>query len=312
MTVPTMLDDTRDLGSLEPPILVFGSPYSNLHATEALRAIADRLRIPADRTLCTGDIVAYGGDPEETTAMIRDWGVHVVRGNCEDSLAAAAETCGCGFPEDSACDRLSRVWFGIALDALSPSSRAWMGSLPGRIRFALGSVRVAAIHASVDNPSRFYFASSPVEPKRADLARLDSEMVIAGHSGLPFAEAIDGRLWLNAGVIGQPANDGTPDGWYCLIDVADERLHVRFCRLPYDHRGAAAAMRARGLPEAYADALTTGRWPSSEILPPTEAAARGRPLAIDRKPLMFSLKNYGDGRTALIPEAESVLASPLR
>jgi predicted phosphodiesterase len=292
MTAPR-LDDTLDLGAIEPPILVFGGPYSNLHATLALRAAADRLRIPAERTLCTGDVVAYGGDPEETTALIRDWSVHVARGNCEDSLAAAADTCGCGFPEDSACDRLSRMWYGLALNALSRSSRAWMASLPGRITFDLGGVRVTVLHASVDDPSRFIFASTEIEPKRSDLIRLDANVVIAGHSGLPFAQPIDGRLWLNAGVIGQPANDGTPDAWYSLIDVVDGRLHVRFRRLSYDHRGAAATMRGRGLPDAYADALTTGLWPSCEILPPAEAAARGRPLALDREPLTFRLKTDG-------------------
>ena len=55
------------------PILVFGGPYSNLRATRALIAEAHRLGIPGDRAICTGDVVAYCAEPEETVAAIRDF-----------------------------------------------------------------------------------------------------------------------------------------------------------------------------------------------------------------------------------------------
>ena len=38
-------------------------------------------------------------------------------------------------------------------------------------------------------------------------------------------------------------------------------------------------MRAAGLPEGYAAALSTGLWPSIDVLPPAELARRGTPLA---------------------------------
>src|SRR5262249_6191085 len=46
--------------------------------------------------------------PEETVSVLRDWGCHVIAGNCEEQLAAGGADCGCGFPEGSACDRLSK------------------------------------------------------------------------------------------------------------------------------------------------------------------------------------------------------------
>jgi len=45
-----------DLG--DGPALIFGGPYSNLQATEALLAEAAALGVPADRTVCTGDVAA--------------------------------------------------------------------------------------------------------------------------------------------------------------------------------------------------------------------------------------------------------------
>src|SRR5262249_49677416 len=70
--------DERDLGVLDGPVLVFGGPYSNLEAAQAIRAEAARLGIPRERTICTGDIVAYCADPGATVALIRDWGIPVV------------------------------------------------------------------------------------------------------------------------------------------------------------------------------------------------------------------------------------------
>ena len=64
------------------PILVFGGPYSNLEATQALLAEAARLAIPPERMICTGDVVAYGADAAATVRLIRKTVPHVVMGNC--------------------------------------------------------------------------------------------------------------------------------------------------------------------------------------------------------------------------------------
>lgn len=92
-----------DLGT--DPVLVFGGPYSNLRALLALRARAAALGVSPTSVICTGDVVAYCAEPEETIAAIRDSGCHVVAGNCEQQLALGASHCGCGFAQGSTCAR---------------------------------------------------------------------------------------------------------------------------------------------------------------------------------------------------------------
>ena len=46
-----MTGPTLDLGALDGPVLVFGGPYGNLEATEALLAKAESLGIPPPRIL---------------------------------------------------------------------------------------------------------------------------------------------------------------------------------------------------------------------------------------------------------------------
>jgi hypothetical protein len=127
------MDDLPQLTKITSPLLVFGGPYSNLEATEAILAEAHRRAIPSGNILCTGDLAAYCADPQAVTDLVRGAQIHVVMGNCEESLAAQAVDCGCGFADDSACAALSNEWYPFADRNVDAESRVWMGSLPRRI-----------------------------------------------------------------------------------------------------------------------------------------------------------------------------------
>lgn len=265
---------------LDAPMLVFGGPYSNLQATEAVLAEAARRGIAPDHILCTGDVVAYGADAAACSDRMMASGALVLMGNCEENLAAEAEDCGCGFEENTTCDLLSRAWYAHANRQVSPRHRAWMGGLPRQLHLELPDRRrLAVVHGGASEISRFLFASTPEPVLLEEVAETGCQGVIAGHCGIPFARRLGGAgLWLNAGAVGMPANDGTPRVWFMLLTPAARSLTVEILPLDYDHATAAAAMRAAGLPEGYAAGLETGLWPSSDVLPSVELAARGRAL----------------------------------
>ena len=268
-----------DLGTLDGPVLIFGGPYGNLEATEALFAAARRLGIDGTRAICTGDVVAYGADPQAVVDRVREWGCAVVMGNCEESLAADAADCGCGFAEDSTCAALSAQWFNATRRDLDADAKRWMSGLPRRIDFTLAGRRLAAIHGGVARINQFVFASAPAAEKAAQIAAAGADGILAGHCGVPFSQILDGRLWHNSGALGMPANDGTPRVWFSLLTPGRDGIAVEHHALRYDHASAAAKMRARGYPVEYAEALHSGLWPSCDILPPAECRARGITLA---------------------------------
>jgi predicted phosphodiesterase len=275
----------RDLGRLDGSLLVFGGPYGNLPATKALRSVADQRAIPPENIICTGDLVAYCAEPEETVQLIREWGIHAVMGNCEQSLAERAIDCGCGFEEGTTCSTLSGEWFRYADRQISDDNRAWMGALPQRLYFEVSGRRFAVVHGGVEQSNRFLFASTPEEEKLAELGLLDDvDGLIAGHCGVPFGQMVSGKAWLNAGVIGMPANDGTSDGWYMLLEPIGSYLQATWHRLTYPAEQARAAMLDAGL-IGYADAITDGFWPSEDVLPQAEKNARGKALILP--PLLF-------------------------
>ncbi len=269
----------QNLGQTDGPLLVFGGPYSNVHALRSLRNLAIGRGIAPGNCICTGDVVAYGGDPAATLAEIGDWGCHVAMGNCEQSLGVGGNDCGCGFEDGSVCGALSKQWFEFASRNIDAGAREWMRGLPRRIELAAGNARLAVIHGGVASISRFIFASTSDHIMAEELAAAAVDGVLAGHCGLPFTRTVDGRLWHNAGAIGMPANDGQAGTWYSIVTPGqDGGLAIRRHYLEYDHAAAAARMRAAGLYEGYARALECGLWPSLDVLPATERERTGQPI----------------------------------
>ena len=263
----------------DQPVLVFGGCYSNLQATRALFAEARRLGVPPDRMICTGDVIAYGADPQATLALIREAGIATVMGNCEESLAQDSGDCGCGFAPGSSCDRLSAAWFTYASNHVDDADRLWMAGLPQRIDLMLAGHRIAVVHGAPSRINRFVFASTPDPDIAAELTLTGAEGLIGGHCGLPFTRRIGSFLWHNTGAIGMPANDGTPRGWFSLFTPRGDDIEISHLPLDYDHRAAAWATRAAGLPVDYAETMESGVWPSFDVLPPAEQAQTGRELA---------------------------------
>jgi predicted phosphodiesterase len=255
--------------------MVFGGPYSNLEATRAVLIEAARLAIPADRIICTGDVVAYGADARATVELVRNAVGHIIRGNCEQSIAVGSADCGCGFPAGSTCERLSTVWFAHATRELNADARAWMAGLPRRIDIKIGDYRLAVIHGGLEIVNRFIFASTSPAIKFTEIAGAGVDGVIGGHCGLPFTQTINGRLWHNAGVVGMPANDGTPRLWFSLLRAEADGIAIEHRALSYNCARAAEKIRDAGLPQEYAMSLETGLWSSCDVLPCEEIHERG-------------------------------------
>lgn len=290
------LGETLDLGGLTGPVLVFGGPYSNLQATLAMKRVAQSRGILANRVICTGDVVAYCAQPEETVATIRAWGIHVVQGNCEQSIGESLDDCGCGFEEGSACSILSDSWYQFTQANVSDDSRQWMASLPTELRFSFLGRQFCCIHGDASKNNHFVFESTSLKAKAEQCTDLNTDTVIGGHCGLPFGQFLDDevdfegesahegaavrKVWLNPGVIGMPANDGTATVWYLVLTPSKSGIEVSWHRLDYDYETTQSQMQGADLPSAYTDALANGLWPSEDVLPQAERSQRGEPISL--------------------------------
>ena len=262
------LQDLIDLGTIEGDVLAFGGIVSNAHALETLRRTAQARAVSAGQMVCTGDVVAYCGQPVEAVAGLRALGAATIRGNCEESLAESAPDCGCGFDAGSTCDLLSVAWYAHADASLGVSGRKWMATLPGLAVFRAYGRRWGVVHDGATAVNRFLWPTSPEVAFAEEIAALEAiagpvDAVLAGHCGLPFLREVAGRMWFNTGALGMPPNDGDRRTSFGVNGADGPSVE----RLDYDHAAAAEAMRIVGLNQGYDRSLLTGWWPSEDILP---------------------------------------------
>jgi hypothetical protein len=284
--------DIQNLGTLTGKMLVFGGPYSNLQALETLKGIADQLQIPASTIICTGDIVGYCAQPDESVQFVKDWGIHAIQGNVEQNIIRNEDDCGCNFAEGGRCDLFSRTWFPYAVRELSTESVAWLNTLPLHLSFRYAAKSVTVLHGAATGIADFVFESTPWSVKATSFAATGADVILAGHAGLPFAdmrvsnmrvsEKQGEQYWLNAGVIGMPANDGTPRVWYLLLDDTGGSFTYTFHSFTYDNHTANQLMQVNHLPDSYAQTLLTGLWDNCEILPDAEKAIQGQRITLDQ------------------------------
>ncbi len=267
---------TKNIGKLSGKVLVFGGAYSNLEAFKKLQEVAADLKIPPSNIINTGDIVGYCAQPEEVVQLNKAWGINTIVGNVEVQLREDQLDCGCEFKEGSRCDVFSTQWYPYSKSKLSEDSINWMKDLPDFIQFEYLNHKGFVLHGSYFETAGYIYKSTDWSEKEKNFKETKADLILAGHSGLPFNHSKENKCWINAGVIGMPANDGTARVWYLILDTDEKgELFYEHYSFTYNHEEASALMLSNQLPKEYALTLKTGLWDNCEILPEEETKLQG-------------------------------------
>jgi predicted phosphodiesterase len=240
--------------------LILSDIHSNLEALEAVLADAED---KYDCVLCLGDVVGYGADPNAVSDWVREQSAGVVRGN-HDRAAASVES----LEYFNAAARASAIW---TRRALTGENRLWLEALPqGPLRVEEPLGQFTLVHGSPADEDEYLVQT---EEARALKPVLDQQVTFFGHTHLQGGFVLAGEaakllrpnrlleldpdnLYLiNPGSVGQP-RDGDPRAAYILFSIEDRTVEYR--RVAYDIDGAAAKIRAAGLPGILASRLYEG------------------------------------------------------
>ncbi len=249
-------------------LLVISDIHANLEALEAcLQAAA-----PFDTVANLGDVVGYGGSPNEVVDKVRALGHIFVRGN-----------------HDRACSGLSDatdfnpVAFAAAnwtRNTLTDENRQWVRDLPQGPITDEALPGVQFVHGSpVDEDE--YILSAPAAESAFD--RNQYALTFYGHTHVQGVIGVESdelftinlnrtdrtkpeamrvpldagiRYLVNPGSVGQP-RDGDPRAGFAVYD-SDAKM-ITLYRVPYEVEKAQHKIIAAGLPERLASRLATGR-----------------------------------------------------
>ena len=247
---------------------------SDIHANQQAfdACLADARARGATQFALLGDLVGYGADPGpvmERVMTLVDAGAWALKGN-HDELA-------CHPPDAATSTALGEMTAAWTHARLSSEQRQFLDALP--LLHQDGTMLL--VHASVDSPHRWHYVKDERAAGESLTAagQIDASVshVFGGHvhrqtlyyqgrgRGLMEFVPTPGtaipvpghRRWLaTIGSVGQP-RDGRTEAMYAMFDRDQNRL--TFVRVPYDHHAAAAAIRAAGLPEFFAERLARGQ-----------------------------------------------------
>lgn len=273
---PPRVEPSDELGP--GPVAVFGGVYNNHLALRAV--LGDAAKRGARAYCCLGDLGGFGPHPNAVFPILRDVDVRVVQGNYDHSVGFDLADCGCGYT-DPRDNHWARVSYAYTLAKTDDVHKAWMRTLPAVRLATFGGRVLRLVHGSPRHQSEFLWAStSPAAFLERLLDAFPCDVLLCTHTGLHWQRALpSGRLVVNVGAIGRPANDGRTGVWYTLLShtpgappahaVRAEPIYVE-----YDHARLAHEMRAEGLPEEFAETIETGYWTTClEILPAKERAS---------------------------------------
>lgn len=226
-------------------LLLVSDIHSNLPALRRVLQDAGRF----DAAICVGDIVGYGPDPAECIEVATERGFRCVAGNHDDAVVTGNVS---GFNPYAA----DAVFINRRL--LDGERRAWLGRLPRELTLNIEGVKVAVFHGSPYDPLNEYVF--PPEAERRAVEFLDltgADLLILGHTHVPYVCGSGERMVVNPGSVGQP-RDGDPRASYMVIDLKEGEATVDHRRVEYDIEGVASRMRRLGLPEMLAVRLFHG------------------------------------------------------
>lgn len=258
-----------------PDLIAFlGGVYSNAPALAA--ALADARKRGVDAIYALGDFGGFGPHPDRVFPLLLEGGVECIQGNYEESLSSGAEDCGCGYtdPRDNHFAALS---YAYTAANTSPGWKAWMGNLPKTRRLDVNGRRALLVHGSPRRINEFLWEStSPVPFLEKLLADADADVLVCTHTGLPWQRRLpSGRLVVNAGALGRPANDGRRNVWYAVARF-DGDVGIEIVPVDYDCEGLAREMEEERLPPEFVETIRTGWWTTCLEILPAKERARGK------------------------------------
>ncbi len=238
-------------------IAIYSDVHANLPAFEAYRKDSQGV----DKQFFLGDVVGYGGKPNECIEGVRDLSDMILLGNHDAAV--------CGLEELEIFKKPAQTSISWTRGKLSETNYIWLRTL--KRQYEDEELNVCLNHsASGDENDRWRYVYN-IEDAAVVMTMTDKKISFVGHTHIPEAYATTDDGWskgfpidlknvekvlINVGAVGQP-RDEDPRGSYVIYDTDKEVVELH--RFEYDIEKAMQDIVKAGLPEEHALRLKMGK-----------------------------------------------------
>lgn len=202
-----------------------------------------------DAVLCPGDVVGYGPDPNECVEALMRLPARCVAGN-HDMAAVTGNV--------SHLNRYAAEAISINRELLRPRALQWLRGLPTHLQMEAEGRRIAVFHGSPDDPTwEYLYPPEAAERAEGFFIRTGADVIVHGHTHIPFVLRRGGSVFLNPGSVGQP-RDGDPRASYAILEMEGGEVEATINRVEYEVEEVASRILDLGIPDFLASRLSRG------------------------------------------------------
>jgi predicted phosphodiesterase len=235
--------------------------HSNIEALKAVYADIDGQKV--DETVCLGDIVGYGVNPNECVELVRERCPIILLGNHDAAAVGLLPT-----HHFNIHAKIAIEW---TVDNMKKGLAAFLHALPLREVKENSTL----VHATPYEPNMWYYITS-LEEAVFNFQFFETQFCFIGHTHIPiiivlnnekelyvhqdpqigFGDLEGSRFLINVGSVGQP-RDRDPRACYGILDTDQKQFTLR--RVEYDFTKTQASMAKQKMPEFLISRLADGR-----------------------------------------------------
>ena len=217
--------------------------HSNLPALES--AINKIKSLGISRIYCLGDIIGYHTFTNEVIQLLKENGVISIKGNHDLAITEEA------FNRSKESDFVL-YW---NYDALTPENLTYIKELPLNLEVQVEDISIKLVHGSPESITEYIREGSPEVSIYMD--RMESDILMCGHTHIPYIVENNGKYLLNTGSIGKP-KFGKPEASFIVLTINGREISPEILSIPYDVEKMTNDLAKNNFPDKLIKAIETG------------------------------------------------------
>lgn len=209
-------------------IAVISDIHSNPFALEAV--LKDIEKQGVDQIICTGDLIGYMPMPNEVVDMIKSRDIQCIKGNHDLKVLNEEKLNDQDFEaldptmvQQSASKVYTRY-------ILNEENYTYLNNLPESIRLKAFEYDILFVHGSPRKIDEYMYEDG--ENLLEIEGTLQADVVVSGHTHIPYCKKVNDTYFINAGSVGKPKH-GNSNACYITLKIS-ESMEFQLHEVAYD------------------------------------------------------------------------------